>query len=92
MNAYNVFNILNLTPFNFGDSNTNYLDPTFGLANRLPRAGCWNWRRASSSRKGKQLGSAALGPPRLTLNQRYRGPPEGVPFQSRMRSELPARF
>jgi hypothetical protein len=32
MNAYNVFNILNLTPFNFGDSNTNYLDPTFGLA------------------------------------------------------------
>jgi len=32
MNAYNVFNILNLSPFNFGDSNTNYLDPTFGRA------------------------------------------------------------
>ncbi len=32
MNAYNVFNILNLSPFNFGDTNTNYLDPTFGRA------------------------------------------------------------
>ncbi len=32
MNAYNVFNILNLTSFNFGDSNTNISDPTFGRA------------------------------------------------------------
>jgi hypothetical protein len=32
MNAYNVFNILNLTPFNFGDTNTNINDPTFGRA------------------------------------------------------------
>ena len=32
MNAYNVFNILNLSPFNFGDTNTNYLDPTSGRA------------------------------------------------------------
>ncbi len=32
MNAYNVFNFLNLSPFNFGDTNTNYLDPTFGRA------------------------------------------------------------
>ncbi len=32
MNAYNVSNILNLTPFQFGDTNTSYLDPTFGRA------------------------------------------------------------
>jgi hypothetical protein len=32
MNAYNVFNLLNLSSFNFGDPNTNYLDPTFGRA------------------------------------------------------------
>jgi hypothetical protein len=32
MNAYNVFNILNLSPFNFGDPNTNINDPTFGRA------------------------------------------------------------
>ena len=32
MNAYNMFNMLNLTPFNFGDTNTNINDPTFGRA------------------------------------------------------------
>jgi hypothetical protein len=32
MNVYNVFNLLNLTPFNFGDANTQINNPTFGLA------------------------------------------------------------
>ncbi len=31
-NLYNAFNILNLSNFNFGDSNTNIDDPTFGRA------------------------------------------------------------
>jgi Carboxypeptidase regulatory-like domain/TonB dependent receptor len=31
-NLYNAFNILNLSNFNFGDSNTNINDPTFGRA------------------------------------------------------------
>jgi hypothetical protein len=31
-NAYNIFNLLNLNSFNFGDANTNITDPTFGRA------------------------------------------------------------
>ena len=31
-NFYNIFNLLNLNSFNFGDANTNIADPTFGLA------------------------------------------------------------
>jgi outer membrane receptor protein involved in Fe transport len=32
MNLYNAFNMLNLSNFNFGDTNTNINDPTFGRA------------------------------------------------------------
>ena len=31
-NLYNAFNMLNLSNFNFGDTNTNINDPTFGRA------------------------------------------------------------
>ncbi len=68
MNAYNVFNILNLSSFNFGDSTPTTSTRHSAARSRPLRAVCWSWRRASSSnvRLSTECGSCRLLTKRLT--------------------------
>ena len=49
-NAFNVFNNLNLKPFEFNTPSTQIESPDFGQADKAWRAGWWNSRLGSASR------------------------------------------